>query len=443
MKKIIFAAFLACFLLPAALPAQELLSLPAISKDDRVLILAPHPDDEAIGGAGPLLRALAAGAKVKVACFTNGDHNELMFILYEKRLTLRKGEFLHMGEVRRKETLAALAVAGMKPSDVVFFGYPDFGTLSILMKYWGKTPSYHSILTRINKVSYPEAYSPDSPYVGESILRDMRRLLADFKPTKVFVSHPADTNSDHQALYLFLRIALWDLERAVRPEVFPYLIHVVGWPRPLGRYAEMGQRMPPGDVFDVRWQRFELTPEEESLQQKMIACYKSQLVFKPGYLYAFNRKSAFFGDCPTVYLLNSPKDRLLWQDVIPPEGQPARLSFSRNGDSLYVKLLLKTAFTRNLGIRVLLLPYSAKTDFAAMPKLNITVGLRRMRIKDGRQVVFIKGASVSAKNNTVVLKIPLASLGDPDRILSRTWVRFSRDFPFKAPSWRVIEMVRQ
>jgi len=443
MKKIILIAFLVCLLFPAALPAQEIPALPVIGKDDRVLILAPHPDDEAIGGGGPLLRALAAGAEVKVACFTNGDHNELVFILYEKRLTLRKGEFLHMGEVRRKEALAALAGAGMKPSDVVFFGYPDFGTLSILMKYWGKTPPYHSIMTRISKVSYPEAYSPDSPYVGESILRDMRRLLAGFKPTKVFVSHPADMNSDHQALYLFLRVALWDLEKTVRPEVFPYLIHVVGWPRPLGRHAELDQQLPPGNIYDVRWQRLEFTPGEEALQQKMIACYKSQLVFKPGYLYAFNRKCAFFGDCPTVYLLESPKDRFLWQDVLSPDGQPARLSFSRKGDSLYVKLLLKTAFTRNLGIRVLLLPYSSKTDFASMPKLNITIGLRRMQIKDRRQVVFIKGASVSVKNKVVVLKIPLASLGNPDRILSRTWARFSRDFPFKAPSWRVIEMVRK
>ena len=445
MKKTVCTALLACLLFPAALLAADTVPFPAIGTDDRILVLAPHPDDETIGAAGPIMHAQKAGAQVKFACFTSGDHNELSFILYEKRLTVRQGEFLHMGEVRRKETLAALALLGVKPADVVFFGYPDFGTLSILMRYWGTTRPYRSIMTRIDKVSYPEAYSPGAPYVGESVLRDLKKLITDFKPTKIFVSHPADTNSDHQALYLFLRIALWDLEKTIRPEVYPYLIHVVGWPRTQGHHEELEQIMPPPDTYDVIWQRFDLTPDEEAQQQKMIACYKSQLVFNPGYLYAFNKKNEFFGDCPETVLFESKGAAFLWQDVVPlkqgagPDEQ-ARLAFSRTGDSLYIKLVLKTAFTRRLGIRVLLVPYSAKTNFAAMPKLNITIGMGGLQIKDRQKVVFIKGASIAVGNKVVVLKIPLASLGNPDRILSRTWARFSRYFPFKAPAWRVIRM---
>jgi hypothetical protein len=59
-------------------------SMEQFSKDDRVLILAPHPDDEAIGAGGLIQRALSAGAKVNIICFTNGDFNQAAFFVYEK-----------------------------------------------------------------------------------------------------------------------------------------------------------------------------------------------------------------------------------------------------------------------------------------------------------------------------------------------------------------------
>ena len=43
---------------------------------------------------------------------------------------------------------------------------------------------------------------------GATTLADLKQVLTDFKPTKVFVSHPADTNPDHESYYLFLRTAL-------------------------------------------------------------------------------------------------------------------------------------------------------------------------------------------------------------------------------------------
>ena len=56
-------------------------SLEPFKKGQRVLILAPHPDDEAIACAGVIQQALKAGAKVKIVYLTNGDHNELGFIV--------------------------------------------------------------------------------------------------------------------------------------------------------------------------------------------------------------------------------------------------------------------------------------------------------------------------------------------------------------------------
>ena len=58
-------------------------NLEPIKGSDRILILAPHPDDEAVGCAGIIQEAVAAGADMHVLCLTNGDNNEFAFIVYE------------------------------------------------------------------------------------------------------------------------------------------------------------------------------------------------------------------------------------------------------------------------------------------------------------------------------------------------------------------------
>ena len=69
------AVMLACALLIAgALPSPALAAgIPPIEpfeRSDRVLIISPHPDDDIIGCAGVIQRALKAGAKVKVVYTT-------------------------------------------------------------------------------------------------------------------------------------------------------------------------------------------------------------------------------------------------------------------------------------------------------------------------------------------------------------------------------------
>ena len=47
----------------------------AFSQLDRVLFVAPHPDDESLGGGGLLRRTFAAQIPVRVLFATNGDNN--------------------------------------------------------------------------------------------------------------------------------------------------------------------------------------------------------------------------------------------------------------------------------------------------------------------------------------------------------------------------------
>ena len=423
-----------------------------LKKEDRILILAPHPDDESIGTAGLIQEALKTGAEVKVVCYTNGDNNELAFIVYEKRITFKKKEFTHMGEVRRKETIQALGFLGLGPQDIVFLGYPDFGTMEILTKYWGDTKPFRSMFARETKVPYSEALSFNAPYVGESILGDLKKIIMDFKPTKIFVSHPADKNRDHRSLYLFLQVALWDLVNQVTPpEVFPYIIHVVGWPEPRGYHPDL-ELNPPEKLSnnEILWQKLELTPEERETKQKAISFYRSQIEYDPPYLFTFARKNELFSDYPIVRIKRQTKDEISWQDLgisdkITPTGntgqaeQLSALAYAIQDNNLFVRLILRRKIDKVFGATIFLLGYNEGIDFAKMPKINLTAGIGGLHVKDKKQTLFIKDVQLLYKNEALLFKIPLSVLGNPDYILSCARTN-TNDLPLDETAWRILHL---
>jgi LmbE family N-acetylglucosaminyl deacetylase len=432
---------------------SDTLELGEFTKNDRVLVLAPHPDDEAIACSGMIQRALKSGAKVQVACYTNGDNNEFAFIVYEKRITFKKGEFLHMGEVRRKETIAGMKFLGLGPENVKFMGYPDFGTMEIMTKYWQTKVPFRSMLTRITKVSYPESLSIGAPYVGESILEDLKTILRAFRPTKVFVSHPADSNRDHQALYLFSRVALWDLEGDIdSPVVYPYIVHVAGWPRPRGHHLNL-ELHPPNELTGMRWTRLDLTPEEIENKQKVISFHKSQIEYNPPYLFTFARKNELYGDLPLILVSKGPAGAINWQSTeikrthvnAGPENRDNKnndtplVSYACEDNFLLIRLALRNKISKNVGVFINLLGYNHNKNFSRMPKLNITIGLLGMRIKDKKAVLFIRQAKVSYEGRNLIVKIPLSSLGNPEYVMARVKRRLFR-FPLDEGAWRIVKL---
>ena len=400
------------------------------TNNDRILILAPHPDDEVMATGGVIQKALKAKAKVRVLFLTNGDHNEPAFIVYEKRLTIRKGEFIHMGQVRRKESLEALKKLGLAEKDCVFLGYPDFGTMEILLKYWGDTRPFRYILTRISKVPYSNCLSPGAPYVGESILSDMEKVIRDYKPTKVFVSSPVDVNRDHRSFYLFLQIALWDLEgKIAKPDIFPYIVHIERWPEPRGYHPEL--ELTPPDTLksgEISWQRLELTDEEIRTKHDAMECYKSQNEYNPRYLFAFARKNELVGDYPAIKL----SKKGTWRN----EG--TNLAYARKGHDLFIRLVLKNKLDKDLGMSIFLLGYRKDLEFSKMPKLAINIGLSHLSVKDKKQRIDTGKVQSTEEGNNLILKIPLSLLNNPIYILACTKAG-NIVLPFENTAWRIIK----
>jgi len=431
---------------------EEMQPMPAFNKADRVLFLAPHPDDEVIATGGILQQVISEGLPLKVVYFTNGDNNQLAFIVYEKRIVFRKGEFTFMGEVRRKEAVKAMGLLGIKEKDLIFLGYPDFGTMNIFTKYWGDDVPFKSMLTRVTNVPYKECFSYRAPYTGESVLIDLKTILEDFRPTKIFVSHPVDSNVDHRALYLFLQVALWDLEGHIdRPHVYPYLVHSTAWPLPRGYHPKL-ELLPPKTLFgaDINWLKFDLTNERIEKKKSMISCYRSQIQYNPPYLYSFARTNEFFGDFPTITLSKhvGPTD---WSGLeekvegasvtdVTPEETIETMAYKIQDGVLYIKVKLNKKLSINMGMGVYLFGYNKDISFSKMPKIRIRIGFKgNAVVYNKREQISLNDVKVDSNGKELTIQCSLSDLGNPDYILSCVTAS-NKGLPRYITAWRKIKL---
>src|SRR5947209_20287639 len=100
---------------------------PALNSASRLMLLAPHPDDEALACSMILQQAVRAGATIRVVYATDGDDNPWPQRALERRWSLSPSDRQRWGKLRRAEALAALRVLDILLADVQFLGLPDQG----------------------------------------------------------------------------------------------------------------------------------------------------------------------------------------------------------------------------------------------------------------------------------------------------------------------------
>jgi len=457
---ILIAGFLLCVAQEARAaqknedPAFAEISLCA---DDRILVLAPHPDDEVLGCAGIIQKAKVRGIPVHIVFFTYGDFNEWSFIVYHKRRVFMPKAVQGMGMVRHDEAIGAAASLGLGPRQLTFLGYPDFGTLTIWDFHWGDTAPFRSALTRANKVPYRDALRPGAPYKGQEVLQDLETVIRDFKPTKIFVSHPADHNQDHRALYLFTRVALWDLRKELTPQVYPYLIHFARWPLPRGYHPDDFLVPPRLFTKQIAWQQDRLDSKELDRKAAALHKHRSQYMSSGRYLLSFVRANEIFGDFSPVRLSADANPfvvsgQFLNDDYAGESERPLtaeeRASFvgiekhfiSLEDDDFVLSINLSRPLGKGMGVVVYLFGYRGDVAFVDMPKINLRVGALRMVVHDAKKRVSRSGIRVTRRAKQITIRIPLATLKDPERLLVSTHT-YLGGISLDTISWREVEIV--
>jgi LmbE family N-acetylglucosaminyl deacetylase len=418
---------------------------------DRILILAPHPDDEILATAGVIHEAIKLGLPIQVVFYTYGDNNVWSFTLYKKRPVLSVEEVRKMGEHRFEEANAAAKEMGLSPDQLIFLGYPDFGTQHIWREHWKDEPPFRSMFTKATNVPYSTALNPGAPYKGESILQDLKTVIRDFHPTKVFVSHPADYNPDHRTLYVFTRVALWDLAKDIQTELYPALTHYKVWPseKPVKQGQPLG---PPSPLFEAnQWQVFFVSAEARKAKQSAIEKHATQYGYSPKYLNSFVRENELFGDFPDIVLIeNTLHPTSLGKDDDPihleEELTPEELAADANLDEVSVQyeddsLIMNIQHSKNLspGARIGVGTFGYRPDvpFPDMPKLSVWIGPSDYSVEDQDTVLPKNSIQITRSKRNLTIRIPLSLLGNPDRILAGARATFG-ETEVDWAAWRII-----
>ena len=421
---------------------------------DRILILAPHPDDETLGCGGVIQHAKKLGIPLRVVFLTYGDNNQWSFWVYRKRPVLSPNTAQRMGLVRYHEALGAAQVLGLKPNDLTFLGYPDFGTLKIWDAHWGNRPPFRGVLTRATTVPYENALRPGTPYKGEEVLQDLKTVLRQFRPTKVFVSHPADHNPDHRALYLFTRVALWDLETEMKPELYPYLIHFQRWPKPKG-YRPTKMLGPPSFFRgEIPWKMYHLSEEESSGKQSALKEHQTQYTYSARYLLSFVRPNELFGDLPAIALRttrsaisllpNGTEEARESSEELTERERAAFVGFEErfvklDGNDLVLSIKFSRPLAEAVEASVYVFGYRSDRSFSEMPKLHIRFGAIGHAVYDQDRKLSREILQVSRTSRELAIRVPLQVLGNPEKILTSAQT-YLGDVPLDWLSWRILEL---
>ena len=435
------------------LPAAEL----SLQDNDRVMILAPHPDDEILACGGVIQDCVNRRLPLKIVFFTYGDHNEWSFLLSRKHPVIEPEAVENMGLARHDEAIDAAKRLKVAPESLVFLGYPDAGTLSIWYRHWGESAAFRNRLTRASEVPYKNALRPGAPYKGDEVISDLKTVLRDFRPTRVFVSHPSDHNSDHMALYLFTRVALWDLAAELRPDILPYLTHYKRWPQPM-KYAPNLPLLPPSRLDDIQWRQFPLPPRQVMRKREAMRCHRTQYKYSRQYMSSFARTNELFGDLPILYCAGRPAGEGEGASVFGTEDRETMRADSSDVsveeeqsfvgiESRYFRVdasnfVLRVSLSRPLAqateASIYVFGYSPDRAFAAMPKIHVKIGEFGYGVFDQDRELPRQSVTVERGTRQITVTLPHALMGNPDRVFTavRTYIG---ELPLDWASWRILQ----
>lgn len=165
-----------------------------VGAQDRVLVIAPHPDDESIATGGLLQAVRAAGAALRLVVLTDGDNNPWPQRWIEKRWHIGAPERARWGARRREEAHAALRVLDIAAADARFLGLPDLGLMDLLMR------------------------------ADAALMASLRALIEEFAPTLLVFPAANDRHPDHNAAHVLMRCALARCAGAA-PRLLTFAVH--------------------------------------------------------------------------------------------------------------------------------------------------------------------------------------------------------------------------
>ncbi|QAU23882.1 PIG-L family deacetylase [Dyella sp. M7H15-1] len=165
----------------------------SVSAQTRLMVVAPHPDDETLGCGLLIQQVLAAGGVVRLLLLTDGDNNPWPQRFIERRLHMDAVARRCWGQRRRQEVMQAMEQLGLPASALQPLGWSDLGLTCRL---------------RDN---------------ASGAIAALQAAMHAFEPSIMACPALTDAHPDHSAAHVLSRLALAHADPA--PLLLAYLVH--------------------------------------------------------------------------------------------------------------------------------------------------------------------------------------------------------------------------
>ena len=281
---------------PPAAGSQELV----VSRATRLMVIAPHPDDGVLGGAGLIQRVLRLGGTVRVVQITSGDAFSTAMKAATHVARPTAADYRRYGVRRERESEAAMTALGVPRADLLTLGFPDDGLCELAPARQPLTAvAFESPYTKRASPPRSEQLLSHIAYRGVDLERELRHILVAFRPTIVLLPDPHDEHPDHCTTHLWVHEALDDVADA-RPPVAPrrlhYLVHFPHWPTAITDAGRPAGLTPPVKLAgnNAQWKTLTLTARERVTKARAIEQYASQVLAIGPFLHDFERSNELF-----------------------------------------------------------------------------------------------------------------------------------------------------
>jgi hypothetical protein len=191
-----------------------------VAAGDRVLVIAPHPDDAEIAAF-----CLYSDTSATVVTLTAGDASDRYRNAAQPWMSLSRSNVARM---RVWDSLTIPQLGRVSPERAINLCFPDGRLRDMYLRpgsdHWGEAGDAvdYPALRRMNRAPLPcDGWSSN----WRSLVRDLSRLIADAEPTIVVAPHPKlDPHPDH----LFATVAVSEALQAVgatSARMFLYTVH--------------------------------------------------------------------------------------------------------------------------------------------------------------------------------------------------------------------------
>ena len=173
--------------------ARALAGLPPFTASTRLLVIAPHPDDETIATGVLIQQVRAAGGVVQILLLTAGDNNPWPQRWLERRWHIGARDRQRWAQRRGEELRRALAALGTCPPTLQTLDWPDMGVTDMLLRS------------------------------RDSAVATMTDAIVRFAPDLIAMPALQDRHPDHSAAHILVRLALAGYVGS--PGLLAYLVH--------------------------------------------------------------------------------------------------------------------------------------------------------------------------------------------------------------------------